>query len=230
MGETRLVAEGLTKQFFRKSRESAQNFAAVSDVSLELNAGELVAVMGRSGGGKSTLLNMLAGLLTPTAGKVLLDGQDIYALSDGELSRLRNERIGVVPQGQTPLHSLTVVQNVMLPYLMYRDDDGAEARALELLRSMGIGGLADSYPAELSGGEMRRMAIARALMCRPEVLLADDPTGDLDDENTRVVLQLLRRAADEGAAVLVVTHEPEVSTVADVVRRMDAGTFVEATN
>ena len=221
-----LVAQGVTKRFFRKGREEAQWFDAVSGADVLLAPGEFVVLMGRSGGGKSTLLNMLAGLLAPNEGCVQLNGQDLYALSDDELSRLRNEYIGVVPQGQTPLHSLTVVQNVTLPYLMYRADDGVEARAFELLESLGIRHLADSHPSELSGGEMRRMAIARALVCNPAVVLADEPTSDLDDENTRIVLQKLRDVADAGAAVLVATHDQAAMPFADRTLRIDGGKMV----
>ncbi|MDO4533484.1 MAG: ABC transporter ATP-binding protein [Coriobacteriia bacterium] len=221
-----LVAQGVTKKFFRKGREEAQWFDAVSGADVSLAPGEFVVLMGRSGGGKSTLLNMLAGLLAPNEGCVQLNGQDLYALSDDELSWLRNEHIGVVPQGQTPLHSLTVVQNVTLPYLMYRADDGVEARALELLESLGIRHLADSYPSELSGGEMRRMAIARALVCNPAVVLADEPTSDLDDENTQIVLQKLRDVADAGAAVLVATHDQAAIPFADRTLRIDGGKMV----
>jgi len=223
MPESVLKAANLTKKFFRKGRQEAQWFDAVSGVDLELTSGEFVVLMGRSGGGKSTLLNMLGGLLEPSEGTVTLAGDDLYALSDAELSRVRNERIGVVPQGQTPLHSLTVAQNVTLPYLMYRADDGVEDRALELLESLGIRQLADSYPSELSGGEMRRMAIARALICNPAVVLADEPTSDLDDENTQIVLQKLRDVANAGTAVLVATHDQAAIPFADRVIRIDGG-------
>lgn len=227
MGNVLVKAEGLHRQFFRKGRESARYFDAVANVSLELRAGELVALRGRSGSGKSTLLNMLSGLLEPTEGHVELDGIDLYSLSDAELSRVRNGKIGVVPQGQTMLHALSAIENVKLPYLMYRADDGAEARAMDLLGQLGVGHLADAYPRELSGGEMRRVAIARALVCGPCVVLADEPTGDLDDENTETVLSLLRHVADEGAAVLVVTHEAAVERYADRVLNMAAGELVQ---
>lgn len=227
MDDARLVAEDVTKSFFRKGRESARDFEAVSHAGISLAPGELVALMGRSGGGKSTLLNMLAGLLEPTSGKVLYDGSDVYALGDEERSRLRNAHVGVVPQGQTPLHSLTVVQNVTLPFLLYRADDGIESRALELLDSLGIGELADSYPAELSGGELRRMSIARALAGKPDVVLADEPTSDLDDENTQMVLRKLRAAADGGTAVLVASHDQGVREFADRILRIDAGVLSE---
>lgn len=227
MGNVLVKAEGLRRQFFRKGRESARYFDAVANVSLELRAGELVALRGRSGSGKSTLLNMLSGLLEPTEGHVELDGIDLYSLSDEELSRVRNGKIGVVPQGQTMLHALSAIENVKLPYLMYRADDGAEARAMDLLGQLGVGHLADAYPRELSGGEMRRVAIARALVCGPCVVLADEPTGDLDDENTETVLSLLRHVADEGAAVLVVTHEAAVERYADRVLNMAAGELIQ---
>lgn len=227
MGDIRLEARGACKRFFRKGRSSAQYFDAVAPFDLQLLAGELVVLKGRSGSGKSTLLNMAAGLLEPSEGAVLLGGQDLYSLDDAALSRLRNEKIGVVPQGQTALHNLSVVQNVTLPYLMYRADDGVEARAMDLLDAFGIRALADCYPAELSGGEMRRMAVARALVCEPEIVLADEPTGDLDDENTEAVLKMLRGIADEGAAVLLVTHEQSAEGFANRVLRMDAGVVAQ---
>ena len=220
-------AVDVRKQFFRKGRESARHFDAVAGASLALSAGEFVELVGRSGGGKSTLLNMLAGLSVPTEGSVECCGSDLYAMSDGELSKFRNEHFGIVPQGQTALHNLTVVQNVKLPHLMYRPDDGIDGRAMELLERLGIADLSESYPSELSGGELRRMAIARALVCKPPIVLADEPTGDLDDENTTIVLETLRAVADAGAAVLVVTHEQAAARYADRIVRMDAGRIVE---
>ena len=227
MDEALLVAENLGKKFFRKSRESAAYVDVVAGVDLALQRGQLVALRGRSGGGKSTLLNMLAGLLEPSEGRVVLDGTDLYQLDDVALSKLRNRRIGVIPQGQTALHSLTVLENVLLPYQMHGNAQGGEERAMELLGSLDIGGLADAYPNELSGGEMRRMAIARALMCEPDVLLADEPTGDLDDENTANVLAMLRAYAQGGAAVLLVTHEQEATSYADRMLRMSSGVLSE---
>lgn len=227
MGDIRIKASGISRRFFRKGRDSAQYFEAVAPTDFQLASGELVVLKGRSGSGKSTLLNMMAGLLEPTEGTVLLDGQDLYALDDISLSRLRNEHIGVIPQGQTALHDLTAVQNVMLPYLVYRQDDGCEERALELLACFGMRELADSYPSELSGGELRRVCLARALVCAPGVLFADEPTGNLDDQNTHAVLETLRTFANDGVAVFVVTHEKAAEAYADRILRMDAG-VVEA--
>jgi len=216
-----LRAENISKRYFRKTGE-ANNFEAVQPVSLSLEGGKAVALMGRSGGGKTTLLNMLAGLLRPTEGQVLLDGTDLYALDDEQLSRLRNEKIAVVPQGRSAVETLTVRENILLPGMM-RGQAKNESEADAWMERLDISGLADSYPAELSGGELRRMAIARALMSGAEVVLADEPTGDLDDENTAKVLGMLREAAQEGAAVLIVTHENEAVNYADEVWKMDAG-------
>lgn len=221
-----LQATGLSKRFFRKGRQSASYFNAVEPCDLSLASGEVVVLMGRSGSGKSTLLNMLAGLLEPTEGTVEFAGRELYRLDDAALSELRNDEFGVVPQGQTAVHSLTVVQNVRLPYELYGRAD-AEDKAIALLEKMGIAHLADSFPSELSGGELRRMAIARALICSPAIVFADEPTSDLDDENTETVLDLLRNAAMEGAAVFMVTHERSATRIADRVLRMDAGQIEE---
>ena len=166
---------------------------------------------------------MMAGLLRPTSGQVFLDGTDLYALPDAELAKIRNRKIGIVPQGQTSLRALTVLENVMLPAQIYGPTGSAEERARALLEEVGIDGLAGVWPDELSGGERRRLAIARALVMQPGVLLADEPTADLDDENTRRVLQLLRKCADDGLGVLLVTHEPEAAAYADRVWHMDCG-------
>jgi len=217
-----LKAENLSRRYFRQGR-GTNFFFAVKDASLTLEAGSLTEIIGRSGSGKSTLLNMLAGLLEPTEGKVFLDDTELYALDDGARSRLRNAAIGVVPQGQTALRSLTVLENVLLPCRLYGHKPGSEAEAHSLLERVGIGALRDAYPNELSGGELRRLAIARALLMRPGVLLCDEPTGDLDDENTAAVLSLLRESADAGTAVLLVTHEKEAAAYADRLFRMDGG-------
>ena len=221
----KLCAEQVSRQFFRTTKQS-NVFLAVKETSLTLEPGQLVAITGRSGSGKSTLLNMMAGLLEPTAGRIWLDDTELYALDDRKRSRLRNQSFGIIPQGQTGLSSLTVLENVKLPFLLY-GENAPEDRALAMLEEVGIGGLATTFPSELSGGEMRRLAIARALIREPGIILADEPTGDLDDENTKTVLTLLRQAADRGAAILLVTHEGEALPYADRVYRMDDGILKE---
>lgn len=219
----KLKAEKICKKFNRKT-SGASYFYAVNETDFELAENSLTAVYGRSGGGKTTFLNMLGGLLEPSGGRVLIDGKDIYSMPDRELSEFRNKNIGIIPQGSTALPTLTVLENVLLPRLMYgKSDESARKYAMELLEKVGIAGLSQAMPNELSGGELRRMAIARALMNKPSVLLADEPTGDLDDENTALVLSLLRDTAKSGTSVLIVTHEGEAVNYADIVLKMDSG-------
>ena len=222
-----LKAESISKTFIRNGKNT-NSFYAVEETDLLLENGTVTAVIGRSGSGKTTLLNMLSGLLTPTSGKVFYDDEDVYSFDDDVRSKLRNKLVGVIPQGQTGLKSLTVYENVLLPAEMYGSvSEEIKERADELLKAVGIGSLKDEYPNELSGGELRRMAIARALVNKPSFVLADEPTGDLDDENTLAVLKLLRSVADQGAAVLIVTHEKDTLTFADKVYKMDAGKLSE---
>ena len=209
-----IEATGLTKEFAR-ARGGKRLFTAVHPLDISLEERQLTVVSGHSGSGKSTLANMLAGILTPTAGHVRLDGTDLYSLRDEELSRLRNERIGLVPQGHTALRALTVLDNVLLPSILYRGDEAPAERARELLAAVGLDDLADAAPTELSGGELRRMAIARALLMDPAIVVADEPTAGLDSANATAVLTLLRDAADRGTAVLVVSHEAEAQRFAD---------------
>ena len=215
-------AEHISKRYFRKTG-SANYFYAVSPVDLEIRDGEMAVLMGRSGSGKTTLLNMLSGLLMPTEGKVWLGDTDLYSLDDKMLSRLRNEKIGVVPQGRSAVDTLTVLENILLPANLY-NRPFPEAAAREWMDKLHIGHLAEAYPAELSGGELRRMAIIRALVQDPEFLFADEPTGDLDDENTGLVLSVLQAFAHEQRkAVFVVTHENDALQYADAVYHMNNG-------
>ncbi len=216
-------AENVSRRYFRKTG-GANWFNAVNALSLEIMGGEVAVLTGRSGSGKTTLLNMLSGLLAPTEGKVWLGDTDLYSLNDKSLSRLRSEKIGVVPQGRSAVDTLTVLENILLPARLYGRPLPTED-ALRWMARLGIDRLRDARPAELSGGELRRMAIVRALSNSPDVLLADEPTDDLDDENTALVLSALREAADSGKAVLLVTHEKDARGIADRVYRMSAGTI-----
>lgn len=217
-------ADEITKQFLRK-RENRNVFYAVEKTTAEFRGGNLIMIYGQSGSGKSTLLNMLGGILQPSSGRVFYDETELYAMDDEELSKFRNQHIGVIPQGQTAIHSMNVRENVLLPFSLYGKGIPAETRAQadRMLEEMGIADLSGVMPSELSGGELRRMAIARALIHEPEVIFADEPTGDLDDENTRTVLSILRRQADMGRLVMVVTHDREVAEFADLIYRMSGG-------
>ena len=222
----KLKSKGITRSFFRKGRNT-NFFYALQKTDFELQEGAVTEIVGRSGSGKTTFANILSGLLVPTEGSLYLDGVDLYALRDERRSILRNRHIGMVPQGQTGLQSLTVLENVLAPAMMYGDMKGREALALQYLEEMKISDLCDVYSNELSGGELRRMSIARALINSPEIIIADEPTGDLDDDTTALVLRLFRRLADKGCSVLIITHEQEAIHYADNIYRMENGILSE---
>ena len=217
-----LRAEKISRDFLRYSAKDGY-FTAVAETDFTLAAGTLTAVTGRSGSGKSTLLHILGGLMKPVTGRVLLDETDIYALGEEERDALRRCHIGIAPQRLMSLAALTVRENILLPALLTGQEESAAVRADVLMERLGIRKLASVAPSELSGGELRRVTIARALVMQPDILLADEPTGDLDEENTQSVLSLLRETADAGAAVLLVTHESEARNYADICYTMEAG-------
>ena len=221
----KLIAEGISRRYLRRSSE-ANFFEAVQPSDLTLRDGEMTVLMGRSGSGKTTLLTMLAGLLTPTSGKVTLEGKDLYSLSDKELSALRARRFAVIPQGISAVSSLTVMENILFPAILTGKRAPAE-KAETIMERLGILNLRNAWPGELSGGELRRMAVTRALAAEPGFIFADEPTADLDDENTDTVLSLLREAAGHGTSVFVVTHETGAAAFAHRLFRMDAGSLKE---
>ena len=191
-------------------------------ISLALRAGRVLAVLGPSGSGKSTLLHLVAGLETPTSGEVLWGGGTLRGLSQDALARRRAAEVGLVFQHHYLLEDLNTLQNVALPGLIAdRPDD---ARALALLRRVGLESRAAFFPRTLSGGERQRAALARALLTRPRLILADEPTGSLDRENARLVFTLMGELAhEEGTAVVVVTHDQELATQADEILRLRDG-------
>jgi len=186
-------------------------------ITFSAGRGEFVAIMGESGIGKSTLLNLVAGLERPDGGTIIVDGIDLTSLSDDALTLLRRRRMGFVFQSFHVLPYLTVAQNVALPLaLLGNHGDDANARTIEMLRAVGLDERADSRPRELSGGELQRVAIARALVHRPALVLADEPTGNLDPDNAAHVIALLRdRAKADDATVLLVTHSRTAAAAAD---------------
>jgi putative ABC transport system ATP-binding protein len=200
---------GVTKQY----PTAAGGFAALRDVELRIAPGELVAVVGKSGSGKSTLLNLVAGIDRPTSGEVVVAGTRLDGLDEGPLAAWRGRHVGVVFQFFQLLPTLTVLENVALPMDLCatRSRQGARRRALELLDLVGIAEQAGKLPAALSGGQQQRAAIARALANDPPVLVADEPTGNLDSRTADSVLALLADSAGQGRTVLMVTHERDVA-------------------
>jgi ABC-type lipoprotein export system ATPase subunit len=204
-------------------RSDGQPVRALEDVSLEISPGSLSALVGRSGCGKSTLLHMAGAMDFPTSGQVLWEGVPTSSLDDAGLTRLRREKVGFVFQSFQLLPTLSVVENVELP-LQLAGRSGTRQAALEMLEWVELGGLEGRYPAQLSGGEMQRTAIARALVHRPCLLLADEPTGNLDTTTGNVILALLARVASEqNTAVLMATHSDEAAGRAGVVYQMRDG-------
>jgi putative ABC transport system ATP-binding protein len=215
-----LEADGLAKTY----RSLGADVLALRGVDIALEAGEFVAVMGPSGSGKSTLLHLLGGLDRPTAGRVLLDGERIDNRSEADLAVVRRKRLGFVFQFFNLIGDLSVADNVELPQLLAgASPREARARRDELLAELGLADKAAAAPGELSGGQQQRVAIARALANRPAVLLADEPTGNLDSASAKEVLDLLRREREAGQTILLVTHDARVAAAADRVVTMRDG-------
>ena len=207
--------------------EVSRNFRErriLNGVSLVLPPGEYCAIVGESGSGKSTLLNLIAGLDVPDSGRVSFAGRDLAAMDDDERTLLRRAQMGFVFQAFHLLPHLTVAENVALPLALNgRVDEAARQRVDELLAAIGLDGRADDYPRELSGGEMQRTGIARALVHRPQLVLADEPTGNLDLEAAGRVLEVLRaQVKRDGASAILVTHSMQAAAAADQVYRLSA--------
>jgi len=205
-------AYGLTKTI----HTGTHRVEILKGIDLEIPRGQFAAVMGPSGSGKSTLLGLLAGLDTPTSGSILLDGQEITGLNEDELARVRGRKIGFVFQAYHLIPTLTAEENVLLPMELAGNGGDGGTRARELLKRVGLADRRDHYPVQLSGGEQQRVALARAFMVRPPILLADEPTGNLDSENGRLVLDLLLALnRQEGTTLVLVTHDQELAANAD---------------
>jgi len=224
MAEPLVLAQNLERVFHFASQE----IKAIHDVDLEIRRGQFVAITGRSGAGKTTLLNLIAGLDRPTSGVVYIEGEDITRLSDDELTELRRHRIGFVFQSFGLLPLLSAYENVELPLRITGVSRGErERRAHECLELVGLGGRASHRPYELSGGEQQRVAIARALVNRPTLVLADEPTGELDSATASAIFTLLREVVErEKITVIAATHDPAIIEVASMVRELSDGTFI----
>jgi ABC-type lipoprotein export system ATPase subunit len=217
-----LVFRGVSKVY---EQEGGAPFIALRDVSFQIPAGRKVAITGRSGSGKSTLLHLAAGIDVPTRGEIRVEGRDLAALGERERTLLRRETVGLVFQFFYLLPHLSVRDNILLPAWIAGTRGGSsESRARELLERVDLGDRADDPVQRLSGGEMQRIAICRALLRKPKILLADEPTGNLDDESSRRVMELLLAlAAEEGSTLVYVTHSQELASLADETWRIHSG-------
>lgn len=217
--KTVLVASELAKRYERGGR----TFWPVNGVSFTLTRGTFTTLVGRSGSGKSTLIAMMVGLLTSDKGSVTLMGKALEALDETARSHLRNQFVGYVPQNVALLATLNVLDNVRLPWYLSARGAEPEGRAMTLLAELGLEGLAEQMPEALSGGECRRVALARALMVNPSIIIADEPTASLDAETSEAVVARLRQAARDGAAVLSVTHDMTGLGPEDTIYQMAQG-------
>lgn len=202
---TLVHVEGLRKEF--------GNVRALDGVSFKVEEGEWIAIMGPSGSGKTTLINILGGLDTPTGGQAVVDGTDVARLNEAGLTRYRAEKIGFIFQQFHLVPYLTALENVMLAQYFHSTTD--ETEALQALERVGLQDRVTHLPAQLSGGEQQRVAVARALINHPKLVLADEPTGNLDEANQETVIQLLRELHNEGHTILMVTHDPALGCLAD---------------
>ena len=204
---------------------------ALNDVSLRICRGEFVAVIGQSGSGKSTFMNMLGCLDVPTSGSYYLNGKDVAGLSDDELSEIRNREIGFIFQGFNLIPNLTALENVELP-LIYRNVPAAKRHEMSVasLKKVGLENRMGHRPSEMSGGQQQRVAIARALAATPPVILADEPTGNLDSASSKEIMQILKSLHEEGRTVILITHDNKIAASAKRVIRIMDGKIVSDTN
>jgi putative ABC transport system ATP-binding protein len=213
--------DGIRKTY----RVGAVDVGAVREVSLHIRKGEFVAIMGPSGCGKSTLMNLMGCLDTPEGGSYLLDEQEVAGLDDDALSAIRNQKIGFVFQSYNLLPRANALENVELP-LIYRDEGGIKAKAAAALASVGLADRAHHKPTELSGGQQQRVAIARALVTDPAILMADEPTGNLDTKASEEIMALFQELHRQGRTIVLVTHEPDIARYAERVIHLKDGQLV----
>ena len=219
-----IETRNLTRTFLRGDVP----FEAVSNVDFSMEQGEFVHIIGRSGSGKTTLLHLIAGILSPTSGEIFFEGESYGSMSRDALAKLRNLKLGFVPQSMGTLPNLTVLENVYLPSLFSRENHlSSKDRASALLEEVGLLDLKDQFPRHLSGGETKRLLLARALMNEPKLLICDEPTADLDEETTHEVMCLLMKFKEKGMSLIVVTHESDLLAYGDRLFRMEKGQLDE---
>jgi len=217
-----ITLEGITKIY----RTGEVEVAALKGISLHIPEGEFVAIMGPSGSGKSTLMNLIGCLDQPTSGRYILDGYDVSALTDDQLAWIRNRKIGFVFQSYNLIPRASAVHNVEMPLIYAGDNQQRRERAMAALESVGLLERAGHLPNELSGGQQQRVAVARALVTDPAILLADEPTGNLDSESSLEIIKLLRDLNQQGRTIVLITHEAEIAAFAQRVVRVRDGVVV----
>ena len=219
-----LTVKNLTKSFDRQNR----HFDAVHNVEFRIDGGEFAVLTGPSGCGKSTFFHLICGLTSADKGEIIFDKQNLCKLSPKELTALRAEKISYVLQGDSLLPNFTVLENICLPHQLSGIKQELKENALELLKTFGLEAMAEDYPANLSGGERRRVAIARAVVHNPKLIVADEPTSDLDEENTALIMNFFQEQANQGKAVLISTHDLSCLRPGMVRYKMEKGIIKKA--
>lgn len=215
-----LNIENLVKEYVRGDN----TFKAVNNVNIKVNKGDFINIIGRSGSGKSTLLNMISGLLKPTDGDIYVDGENICKKNDKEMSEFRNKHIGFVPQGTDLINNLNVFENILLPFYLHKHEGDSYGRCNHLVDILGLNEIKYMYPKHLSGGEIRRVLIARALINDPKILIADEPTSDLDIQNTKEVMEIFKNLnSNKNITIILVTHELDTLSYGKSIYTMSEG-------
>lgn len=214
------------EQLVKEYKHCGKTFSAVDKVSFSIPKGQFVVLMGPSGCGKSTLFHILTGLTKPTSGKVYFEEQEITAMDQKKLAKLRSTSIGYILQGHNLLSNFTIGENVCMPAFFGKMEKDTFALAKQLLADFGLEGLENEMPSVLSGGEQRRVAIARTLVHRPKIVIADEPTSNLDEKNVKIILEYFKKISQEGTTVLISSHSSDAMAYGDEIWKMEKGVII----